>query len=92
MSFSEPATNMEVRENLDNIDKHWISIRKQLDQRHTELDHTMEHWSEAELHLGGILNWLKHIRHQLKQAIPESYDDICRDLEQCKVESWKIYL
>ena len=85
MNHSDRKTQQEIQEGLSRIQQRWLHLIGQLDSKHIQLEGVLKQWLHCEADIEDTLTWLKGIRNITSVDIPDRYDDLQNDLQQCKV-------
>ena len=82
---SDAGARERIHDNLRQIQERWISILSSLEGRRGQLEGMMELWAETELSIEDVLRWLREMRLALAHELPDNYDQLQWELQQCKV-------
>ncbi|CAH1803082.1 unnamed protein product, partial [Owenia fusiformis] len=84
LDHSEKNTEDKIQDELDETARQWTKLVDALESKHKGLEGILQSWSECEVDIDDTLTWLKDMRRPLSVPLPDSYDDLQRDLQQCK--------
>lgn len=84
-SMADPGARREIHGDLQTVQERWFNIIHSLEQRREELENMMGEWSDAEAGIEDVLTWLREMRIALGHELPDNYDQLQRELQQCKV-------
>lgn len=82
---ADPAAQAEIRETLSSIQQRWHRTLGRFDGQRERLEDIIAQWRLCEQEMEDILSWLGELRRILSTDLPESYDELQRDLNHCKV-------
>ena len=87
MQCSDEGAKAKIQADLDRVQQHWFQIVGQLEGRREQLDGVLREWNDMEFAMEEVLLWLKDIRQAMVYDLPDNYDELQRELQQCRVST-----
>lgn len=82
---SDAGAKQQIQTELDTLDKQWLALGEKLNERKQHLESILNQWSVTEDEMEEVLTWLKDIRKSLVNDLPDSYDELQKELQLCTV-------
>ena len=85
MQSCDMSAGKSIQDDLDGLEAQWVNLMEKVDEKKRHLDSILGLWSLTEDGMEEVLLWLKDIRKSLVTDLPDSYDQLQKELQQCMV-------
>ena len=85
MQNCDVSAGKSIQDDLDGLESLWVNLMEKVDEKKGHLESILTLWARTEDGMEEVLLWLKDIRRCLINDLPDSYDQLQKELQQCTV-------
>lgn len=86
MLSCDPRARSSIQQDLSALEQRWLRLDERLSRQMNSLEKTVNLWEDVELDMNQILSRITDTRSRLQSPLPDNFDDLERELQNCKVK------